>query len=142
MGACWALGSATHNEHDDKEREKDKRALAHLVKRLHSIQANLENLTQASMLEHLIATALRNLGVDVEDSTGKLLPGKRNPPGRKHPRFILRTLAWELAREFGVVEPGLLLEIAKSTGIGLAKRDAQRYCQTARNSITASAAAS
>lgn len=105
----------------DKEREKDRRALAHIARRMTSIQARFDDATSAQVLERLIATAQQELGVQA-----------RAVPGPKSAALMLRELAGELHREFGILQPALLVEIATASGIDLMWHGANRYCTEIR----------
>ena len=122
MAVCWEMGAWSarpRGQRQDKEREGAVRAIEHVERHMSAIAANLVNAEQTDMLERLLAGAKANLQVP-------------RLPGRRQPRLILRTLATNLVREFGIANATLLLEIAKATSITLSPRDAQRYCRSAR----------
>jgi hypothetical protein len=141
MVACWRLATDTPNikgkrensTRTDHEREKDLRVLNRLIDRLDSIKARFESEEDAKQFEHLVATALQDLGCRVWDTTGAQLPGKRLPGGpRNSERIMLRFIARKLEREFGSADPMVLLDVAAATGVELSERDAQRYCASVR----------
>ena len=138
MVACWNLVALPDDAdtQQDKEREKDLRALDRIVKRLDSIKNAFEDPEDAKRLEDLIATALQNLGRPVWSSDNKRLPGKRQKPGPNDvPHSMLRFMAIKFALEIGFVEAAILLDITAATGIDLSEREAQRYCQGARMEV-------
>jgi hypothetical protein len=123
MTLCRAVAEepTTSPRRRDKVEDRAVRAIEHLERHMDVVSVHLINAEQGEVLRQLIGQAKASL-LTIRSS------------GPKHPRRFLREFAIGLVREFGFVEPAILVEVSKYAGIRLKPRTAQQYCKDARGS--------